>query len=125
MAIAIHEFGIFLALISGFFAPIVSFPNNGVVLEGGDIRLSCVSTTNRPGTFQFQWYNPAGEPFSTFQAPELTNVQRDQAGIYTCRLTSNHNEHFLEDSETLIVNCKIMMTVCVFMSYPPLQIYPL
>ncbi|XP_064396255.1 neuronal growth regulator 1-like isoform X2 [Halichondria panicea] len=97
--------------LAGFFAPIVSFPNNGVVLEGGDIRLSCVSTTNRPGTFQFQWYNPAGEPFSTFQAPELTNVQRDQAGIYTCRLTSNHNEHFLEDSETLIVNSPSPPTV--------------
>ena len=100
----------FLALNTGLFAPIVSIPDNGVVTEGGDIRLSCISINNRPGTFQRQWYNPVGEPFSTFQIPQLSNVLRDQAGVYTCRLTSLQNGDFLEDSGTLIVNCKMMMT---------------
>ncbi|XP_064396706.1 hemicentin-1-like isoform X2 [Halichondria panicea] len=89
---------------AGLFAPIVSIPDNGVVTEGGDIRLSCISINNRPGTFQRQWYNPVGEPFSTFQIPQLSNVLRDQAGVYTCRLTSLQNGDFLEDSGTLIVN---------------------
>ncbi len=102
---------VLLALITGLFAPIVSIPDNGIVLEGDNIRLTCVSTNNRPGTFRIEWYNPAGgEPFSTFPAPQLTNVQRDQAGDYTCRLTSSQNEDFLEGSGTLIVNCKMMMT---------------
>ncbi|XP_064396322.1 protein sidekick-2-like isoform X2 [Halichondria panicea] len=90
---------------AGLFAPIVSIPDNGIVLEGDNIRLTCVSTNNRPGTFRIEWYNPAGgEPFSIFPAPQLTNVQRDQAGDYTCRLTSSQNEDFLEGSGTLIVN---------------------
>ncbi len=46
------------------------------------------------------------------------NVQRNQAGDYTCRLTSTQNGEFLEDSGTLTVNCKmIMMTLscmCVY-----------
>ncbi|XP_064396997.1 opioid-binding protein/cell adhesion molecule homolog [Halichondria panicea] len=89
---------------AGLSAPIVSIPDNGVVTEGGDIRLTCISTNNRPGTFQRHWYNPAGEEISVFQTPQLTNVQRDQAGDYTCRLTSIQSGDFAEDSGTLIVN---------------------
>ncbi len=92
---------------SGFFAPTAFITNNGVVVEGNNINLVC-SDINVPESVSVQWLNTMNQVVGTIGNLRLNNVQRSEAGVYTCRLTEISTNATLSDTINLIVHCKLI-----------------
>ena len=80
--------------------------------EGDTLDLDCDVSTSSP----LQWFSPQGDLISSSSHLEIMNIQRDEAGIYTCIAIQIYSEATLNSTVNVIILCQCMYATSVYAS---------
>ena len=72
--------------------------------EGDTLYLNCDTSNSRPRP-SVEWFSPEGVMISITRDPEIMNIQRSDAGIYTC-VTLSRFGATMNSTVNVTVQCK-------------------